>query len=205
MKIYTRTGDDGTTGLFGGGRVSKNAPRIRACGALDELNASIGVARAALPGSGEECPGPAGRPTGADADLEALLARIQANLFDVGAELASPPGAKASAHVRGATREDVRTLEEAIDQFEKELEPLRQFVLPGGSPFAARIHLARSVCRRAEREIVALGESEPVGAPVLAFMNRLSDLLFVVARAANSRAGRHELKWTARGGPDSPA
>lgn len=179
MKIYTKTGDTGETGLFGGARVSKADPRVEAYGDVDELNAQLGVARAG----------------GLEADLDELLAVVQAKLFDVGAELATAPGSKASAmpHVKEA---DVVVLEQAIDRFEEELEPLKVFILPGGSPAAAQLHVGRTVARRAERRVVALAAQTEVRLTIVHYLNRLSDLLFVLARVANRRAGVADVPWT---------
>jgi len=178
-KIYTKTGDAGETGLFGGGRVAKDDLRIEACGAVDELNAALGVARA----------------RGADPELAALLAPAQEALFTVGSELATPEGARARAAVPPIDPAWVAALEGAIDRLEAELPPLRHFVLPGGSGAAADLHLARAVCRRAERRVVALHHRQPVAPGALALLNRLSDFLFVAARAANHRAGAAEILW----------
>ncbi|HEY2839468.1 MAG TPA: cob(I)yrinic acid a,c-diamide adenosyltransferase [Pirellulales bacterium] len=177
MKIYTKTGDDGTTGLFGGPRVSKDAPRIEAYGAVDELNAVVGLART--------------EPM--SAQLDVLLARVQNELFDLGAELATPdPVAKGTALLGGS---QIATLEAAIDLYEEQLEPLRQFILPGGCPAAALLHLARTVCRRAERRIITLAATEAVRNELVVYVNRLSDLLFVLARAANHLAGERDVPW----------
>jgi cob(I)alamin adenosyltransferase len=180
MRIYTKTGDNGETGLFGGPRVPKDSPRIEAFGTVDELNAFVGVARA------ESLP----------VEIDELLARIQSELFDVGAQLATPdPAAHGTASI-GPSR--IAALEAAIDRFEATLEPLRQFILPGGTPGAAGLHVARAVCRRAERRIVALFY-EPgikVSGDLLVYLNRLGDLLFVLARAANSAAGHADVPWT---------
>jgi cob(I)alamin adenosyltransferase len=211
MKIYTRKGDDGSTGLFGGGRVRKDAIRVAAYGAVDEINAAVGLARSSIRhgvtartsrrGEMASRKGPAtgDLPAGSLLDLDALLARIQNDLFDLGADLATPPGVKAAEHVRRIESADARYLEEAIDRIEGELEPLEQFILPGGVPLAAHLHLARVVCRRAERETVTLAAAESVGEGVLVFLNRLSDLLFVMGRAANHRANEPEPRWTPRG------
>lgn len=176
MKIYTKTGDNGQTGLFGGQRVAKDSLRVHAYGTADECNAAIGVARAALP----------------PPELDALLARIQNQLFVVGADLATP-GESASIPRVGA--DDVAFLEQAIDDLEESLEPLRQFILPGGTAAAAHLHLARTICRRAERWVVSLAQAEPVNTLVLVYLNRLSDLLFVAARAANARAATPDVPW----------
>ena len=179
MKIYTRTGDAGETALFDGTRVRKSDPRVEAYGHVDELNAMLGLAHA----------------HGADAALGAQLLQLQHDLFALGARLADP-NARIAGRVRKAAlgEDDVRRLEGWIDQAEAELEPLRRFVLPGGSPVAAALHVARTICRRAERSIVSLGEGA-VGPILLAYVNRLSDLLFVLARLANARAGVADVEW----------
>ncbi len=179
MKIYTKTGDAGDTGLFGGPRVSKHDLRVEAYGSVDELNATLGGLRE----------------RDRDPELEALLAAIQAQLFSVGAELATPAGARARTALPGVPAAWTTQLEEAIDRFEEELPPLHHFILPGGAPLAADLHRARAVCRRAERRVVALHQREPVGAEILAYLNRLSDFLFVAARLANHRARVTETVW----------
>jgi len=181
MRIYTRTGDDGTTGLLGPGRVPKNAARVEACGAVDELNAVLGVVRTLDP----------------DGWLAAEFATIQARLFHVGAELAAvtpdvpPPQERIN-------DEDVGALERWIDRLDTELTPLSSFVLPGGSPLGAQLHVARAVCRRAERRTVSLLQVEPIDARLVRYLNRLGDLLFVMARWCNRRAGVPETEWHAR-------
>ena len=179
MKIYTKTGDDGSTGLLGPGRVAKCSLRIDAYGTVDELNAAIGVARAA----------------GLDADSDSRLARVQDDLFAVGAALADPSPTGPFHTALKANRAE--RLEGEIDELEITLPPLTQFVLPGGTAGAANIHLARTICRRAERGVVALGQSpeESVPAELVVYLNRLSDFLFVLARAANSRAGVGDIPW----------
>ena len=183
MKIYTKTGDGGETGLFGGGRIPKDSLRVAAYGEVDELNAALGVARALDP------------PEFADP----LLQTIQRDLFTVGAELATPHPDKlhkALSRSGGAIGEsDIAALEDAIDGHDARLEPLKNFILPGGTPKAATLHLARTVCRRAERAVVALSRREQISPAILRYLNRLSDLLFVLARAANAHAGRPDLKW----------
>lgn len=166
-KIYTRTGDDGTTGLIGGRRVSKDSPRVEACGSMDELNALLGTARShRLPET-----------------MDRMLERLQRDLFSIGTELASPEGAeRPRRHIREA---DVRALEEAIDSFEAGLQPLTRFILPGGSSAGASLHLARAVARRAERRCVALSRLENVHPLIISYLNRLSDLCFVLARYVN--------------------
>ena len=177
MKIYTRTGDAGTTNLFDGTRIAKSDPRVEAYGDVDEANAVLGLARAA----------------GLDADLDAMLVQIQRDLFALGSRLADPAD-KIAERVEKASlgEEDVNRLEGWIDTLETELEPLRRFVLPGGSPAGAALHLARTVCRRAERRMVTLGVVEP---SLLIYVNRLSDLLFVLARVVSHRAGIPEVQW----------
>jgi cob(I)alamin adenosyltransferase len=184
MKIYTRTGDAGETSLFGGTRVGKADPRVAAYGDVDELNAHLGLARAA--GSVK-----------IDAEIDGVLVRLQRDLFAVGAQLADPTGTVSSKIAKAAlTDADVVRLEQAIDHFESELPPLREFILAGGSPAGAALHVARAVCRRAERQMVALGAlTPPVDATLLRYVNRLSDLLFVLARAANHRAKSPESAW----------
>lgn len=179
MKIYTKTGDRGETGLFGGPRVRKNDPRVSAYGEVDELNAALGLVRAGVE----------------DPELEAHLARIQEELFRVGAELATPQGAKARSAVPSVEERAISRLETAIDAWEEELPRLTRFVLPGGTRTAAALHLARCTCRRAERQVVALAAEAEVAPAVLAYLNRLSDFLFVAARLANHRAGRPEVEW----------
>jgi len=180
MKIYTRTGDAGGTALFGGARVSKSDPRVAAYGDVDELNACLGAVRA----HGE-----------LPSDIGEMLEHIQKDLFALGARLADPADRIGERVTKAAVSDaDIQRLENWIDQSETELPPLRRFILPGGSPAGALLHLSRTVCRRAERSIVALG-AERVDAPVLAYVNRLSDLLFVLARVVNHRAGQVEVEW----------
>jgi cob(I)alamin adenosyltransferase len=177
MKIYTKTGDAGETGLWGGQRVSKDSARVQAYGTVDECNAAIGVARA----------------SGVEAGLDAILARIQDQLFVVGADLATPG---AAANIPRVGPEEIAFLERSIDALEEHLEPLKQFILPGGTPAAAQLHLARTICRRAERWVVALSREAPApNEQVGVYLNRLSDCLFVLARAANARAGVPDTPW----------
>ena len=185
MKIYTRTGDEGETGLFGGPRVRKDAQRVEAYGAVDELNAVLGGAVAALD----------------DDPLRAMLVEVQSTLFDLGGELATPAVRERAAAGQLAPQvpvDAIEQLERWIDELEEELEPLTQFILPGGAPAAATLHHARTVCRRAERRAVTLSASEDVSGEALRYLNRLSDFLFVAARAVNRRAGVDEPRWTAR-------
>ncbi|HEX9895180.1 MAG TPA: cob(I)yrinic acid a,c-diamide adenosyltransferase [Gemmatimonadales bacterium] len=181
MKIYTKTGDSGETGLFGGGRVAKNDPRVTAYGEVDELNSAIGLVRATPP-----------------LDFsDPLLERIQRDLFAIGGQLASPDPDKVRAALAKAELDQTRVLEmeAAIDAADQELPPLTAFVLPGGTAKAATLHLARTVCRRAERAVVALSRSAEVPQLFLIHLNRLSDLLFTLARLANHREGRHDSTW----------
>ena len=181
MKIYTRTGDDGTTGLLGAARVLKSAPRVEAYGAVDELNAHLGLVRS-LP----------------EAEwLEPSLGEIQSALFDVGAELATVD-ARALEGLKRVGDADVARLESWIDALDRDLPPLTTFVLPGGPSLAAQLHVARVVCRRAERRVVALRQEGSVADTVVRYLNRLADLLFVQARACNRRANVTETPW--RGG-----
>ena len=178
MKIYTRTGDAGETGLLDGCRVSKAEPRVDAYGEVDELNACLGLVLSA----------------GIDADLADMVVQIQRQLFSLGASLADP-SSHADPHGKKSVGEaDVERLEGWIDRLDAELERLRRFILPGGSSAAAATHLARAVCRRAERRMAALG-TDAVGVVQFAYVNRLSDLLFTLARAVNARAGVTEQEW----------
>ena len=179
MKIYTKTGDSGDTGLFDGTRVSKADPRVEAYGGVDELNAWLGLIRAAGP----------------DQEMDELLGGIQRDLFALGAMLVDPAH-KIAARVGKATiaADHIARLEKAIDDFETQLPPLRRFILAGGSQPGAMLHLARTVCRRAERHMVALG-ADRVDPIAVTYINRLSDLLFVMARLVNHRAGVPETEW----------
>ena len=178
MKIYTKTGDSGETSLFDNTRVSKGDARVDAYGEVDELNAALGAARAA----------------GTDSDLTGVLEEIQKELFAIGARLADPSH-RIAARVTKADVVDtqIARLETTIDRLEGELPPLRRFILPGGSVAGSLLHLARTICRRAERRVVSL--SEPVDPVIVVYLNRLSDLLFVMARAANHRSGVAETEW----------
>jgi len=185
VKIYTKRGDEGKTDLFGGERVGKDALRVAAYGDVDELNAMIGVARA----------------SGSDPDLGESLQEIQSALFDLGASLATPdPAHRVKAGVAGVSADDVVALERLIDRLEAPLESLKSFILPGGSLPAAAFHGARTVCRRAERAVVRLAgrEGESVEQAALKYLNRLSDLLFVIARHENARAGVADVAWVGR-------
>jgi cob(I)alamin adenosyltransferase len=181
--IYTRRGDGGDTDLFGGSRVSKHDLRVEAYGSVDEANAMIGVA---LAHSGHD-------------DLRSVGREIQARMFDLGGYLATPDAARrAKSAVPEPEAPDIEQLERQIDAFEAELEPLKSFILPGGTPAAAAFHAARTACRRAERRCVALHRQEPLSEASLGYVNRLSDLLFVMARVENRRAGVPDIEWQGR-------
>jgi cob(I)alamin adenosyltransferase len=181
VKIYTKTGDKGTTALLGGGRVRKSHPRVAAYGTVDELNSAVGWA-IALAG---------------DARVAERLRLVQHDLFNVGANLAAPPKAEGRARPRLPELPSARIeqMERWMDEAEGTLEPLREFILPGGTPAASALHLARTVCRRSEREIVALAEVEAIDPDLLRYLNRLSDLLFVLARVENAGAGEPDVVW----------
>jgi cob(I)alamin adenosyltransferase len=187
-RIYTRGGDDGTTGLFGGPRVRKDDLRVSAYGDLDELNSALGVARCTLTDPRV-------------ADLELFLSGLQSALFDLGAELATPNIEAAPYAVPRARPEDATRLEQEIDRLTAELPPMKTFILPAGTMPAAQLHVCRTICRRAERKVVELAEVEAVSVHALAYINRLSDLLFTMARAANLRLGASEVPWVARKDP----
>ena len=184
MKIYTRAGDQGDTGLFGvNKRVAKDDARVEAYGTVDELNCALGVVRAALPAS---------------SPLGPLLAGIQSQLFDLGAELATPPAQlepKLAARMRLMSDAQTAALEDEIDRMDAALEPLKTFVLPAGTPSAAALHVARAVCRRAERRTVTLAAQVTIRPEALRFLNRLSDLLFTMARYANHLEGIPDTPW----------
>jgi cob(I)alamin adenosyltransferase len=183
VKIYTRRGDRGETDLFGGPRVAKDHLRVEAYGAVDELNAALGAALADT----------------AHQDIRDLALAIQGTLFDLGAYLSSPDAEQRKKRgLREPLEAEVEALEARIDALEAELEPLRNFVLPGGTSAAAAFHLARTVCRRAERRAVSLDREVPLEAPALRYLNRLSDLLFVLARVENRRAGLGDQVWAGR-------
>ncbi len=177
MKIYTKTGDGGDTSLFGGMRVPKSSPRIHAYGSVDELNSQIGVVRACKPHD----------------EVDKVLNDIQEHLFVLAADLATP--VDAAVQVRRISRDHVDRLEHLIDNLEKQLDPLRSFIYPGGSPACANLHMARTVARRAERYVDALKRTEKIGDLPLIYINRLADLLFVLARFENKLSGIEENKW----------
>jgi cob(I)alamin adenosyltransferase len=181
-KVYTRSGDDGTTGLGTRKRVPKDSPRIEAYGTVDELNSAIGAAIAA----------------GLDATLHRELVRIQNDLFHLGSDLCIPEEDKAQFKVPQIEQRHIDALEQLMDRLSEELSPLENFVLPGGSPGAAHLHVARTVCRRAERLVIALSRKETVGPFAIKYLNRLSDALFVMARYENARRGTPDLTWDSR-------
>ena len=179
MKIYTKTGDGGETGLVDGSRIRKDHARVAAYGDVDELNAGIGVAR-----------------THADEELSQLLDGVQRDLFAIGAQIADPRAQVAARKEKAALAAGrIVDLERAIDAREAQMPPLTAFILPGGTPLAASLQVARTVCRRAERSVLALGRTDKVDPLILVYLNRLSDLLFVLARHANHVAGRPEPRW----------
>lgn len=181
MKIYTKTGDKGDTGLFGGGRVPKDDPRVEAYGDVDELNACLGMVRAIE----------------VMQRIDEVVVPIQRDLFSIGSLLATPDLQKMHDHLTKARIDDGRIadLEHAIDECDRELEPLRAFIVPGGTPKASALHVARTVCRRAERRVISLQREVEIPAIVVVYLNRLSDLLFSLARVANARAGFGEVTW----------
>jgi len=181
MKIYTKTGDTGETSLFGGKRVPKSSLRIDAYGTVDELNAQLGVVRSLQP----------------SAAVDTILEKIQNQLFLLGADLAAPFGS-APADTKRIQQNEIQFLEDTIDRLDAQLEPLKSFILPGGSHAGAQLHIARTVCRRAERFVDALGRKEEIDKLPLIYLNRLADLLFVAARYTNKLAGIEETKWSGK-------
>jgi cob(I)alamin adenosyltransferase len=179
MKIYTKTGDDGTTGLFGGQRISKADPQIECYGSIDELNAALGWAATAAP-----------------AELVVTLRQVQSELFVIGSHLACPDPLKPPAHLPPLDESSIRGLETQIDAAESDLPPLRNFILPGGSEASSRLHLARTICRRAERALIGFSQSRPLPPSIAIYLNRLSDWLFVQARWTNQSANVKDLLWT---------
>ena len=183
MKIYTKTGDAGETGLYGGERVKKYSKRVSSYGTVDEANSTIGLARAHL----------------GDTEIDGVLAQIQNALFDVGADLATPSGSKYEKNLVRIDAQDVENLEHLIDRFQEECPPWSNFIHPGGTPAAATLQLARAVTRRAEREVLELESLEEVNHDVIVYLNRLSDFLFILARVVNVRAGMSEAGWHVKG------
>lgn len=180
MKIYTKTGDKGSTSLFGGKRTTKDSLRIEAYGTVDELNSVLGIARALNP----------------KLELDEIIGRLQNDLFVLGADLATPIATRSS-KVQRIKGEQIAGLEQSIDRLDARLQPLSTFILPGGSQLASQLHLGRTICRRAERLVVKLSRKEKVGPLCIIYLNRLSDLLFVMARYANFSDGRQETPWIA--------
>lgn len=183
MKLYTRTGDDGSTGLYGGGRTLKDALRVEAYGTVDELNSALGLAHAA-------CSDPTMRP---------IIQQLQSRLFDLGADLCTPMDAAKVQHLVRIKPAHVKELEQLIDEASAKSPALHCFILPGGSELAARLHIARTIARRAERRIVTLMHHEPIGEGVVPYINRVSDLLFAMARWANQIAGVEDVPWLPEG------
>jgi len=180
VKIYTKTGDKGQTGLFGGKRVQKSSARINAYGTVDELNAAIGVALC----------------NAIDEEVKSVLWKLQNQLFTLGADLATPLEVESkNISIPRVSEDDISGSEKAIDFFESQLEEIRFFILPGGSKSAAQLHLARTICRRAEREIVVLAQQEEINQKIVIFVNRISDLLFVLSRIENKASGIPDQKW----------
>lgn len=180
MKIYTKTGDKGSTSLFGGKRTTKDSLRIESYGTVDELNSALGVVRS----------------LGPKLELEEILSLLQNDLFILGADLATPKGTR-SMHVMRIQQDQITSLEQIIDRLDARLQPLSTFILPGGSQVASELHLARTICRRAERFVVKLSRKEKIGSLRTVYLNRLSDLLFVMARYANYVDGKQETPWIA--------
>ena len=189
MALYTGTGDDGSTGLFGGDRVGKDHPRVEAYGTVDEMNAWIGLAVAACD-----------RDRPVHAQMLSILADVQTRLLDLGADLAAPMEQPQRAKVKPVTADHVKAAEGWIDEIDAGNEPLREFIVPGGTELAVRLHMARTVCRRAERRIVVLARIGDLNPQAIVYINRLSDLLFAMARRANTDAGVGDVLW--KQGPD---
>lgn len=187
MKLYTRTGDKGTTGLYGADRVSKAHPRVEAYGTVDELNSVVGLARAHNARSHQP-----------DSRLDADLEYLQNALFDLGADLATRQDSPYAKNLSRMDAQDVAFVEAMIDRYQEGAPPFTGFIHPGGTPTAAALHVARTVARRAEREVIRLAQEEEVGEHVQVYLNRVSDLLFVMARAANQAAGISEQAWTVK-------
>jgi cob(I)alamin adenosyltransferase len=190
--LYTRSGDDGTTGLFGGGRVNKDHPRVEAYGTVDELNAAIGLAAAEVERHSASAEGPMRSLLDS---IQNIFTDLQSRLFDIGADLATPEGAKHEAKILRISAEQVAEVERWIDAIDAGSPPMKSFVMPGGTELAARLHLARTVCRRAERAMIHLRHSEPVSDGAIVYINRVSDMLFAMARRVNREAGVNDVPW----------
>lgn len=191
-RLYTRSGDDGTTGLFGGGRVAKDHPRVEAYGTIDELNAAIGLAAAEV---GRLREAASGKSTNLYELMLHIFADLQSRLFDIGADLATPEGAKQEAKILRISEQQVAEVEKWIDEIDAGNAPMKSFVMPGGTELAARLHVARTICRRAERDMIHLRHSEPVSSGAIVYINRVSDLLFAMARRVNKEAGVNDVPW----------
>lgn len=192
MKLYTRSGDDGSTGLFGGDRVSKDHPRVEAYGTIDELNATIGLVATACDVD-DQC----------HTRFLVIFKSLQSRLFDIGADLATPEGSRHEAKIARIEQAHIDEAEAWIDEIDSENEPMKSFVLPGGCELAARLHVARTVCRRAERKLVNLGRVASTNPLALIYVNRVSDLLFAMARRANKEAGVGDVPWVAEASGDT--
>jgi len=184
MKLYTKSGDDGTTGLFSGARVSKDHPRIESYGTIDEFNATLGVCAAACVSENK-----------LHSRLLSIFASLQSRMFDIGADLATPEGANNESKIQRISPSHVEEVEKWIDEIDGANTPLTAFVMPGGTELASRLHLARTICRRAEREMIHLSHSEPVGGSLIMYVNRVSDLLFAAARLVNKDGGVGDVVW----------
>ena len=184
MKLYTKSGDDGTTGLFSGARVSKDHPRIESYGTIDEFNATLGMCSAAC-----------NVDNALHRRLLDIFGRLQSRMFDIGADLATPEGANNESKIQRIGQEHVQEVEKWIDEIDGANTPLTAFVMPGGTELASRLHLARTICRRAERQMIHLSHTEPVGASLIMYVNRVSDFLFAAARLANKNSGVEDVLW----------
>ena len=206
MKLYTRSGDDGSTGLFGGERVMKDDPRVEAYGTIDELNAAIGWVIASLPS--QPVPNSPANLAPSQSDFHGqsafILTTLQSRLFEIGADLATPEGNKHESKIRRVGEAEVAESEQWIDQIDSPNTPMTHFVLPGGTELAARLHVARTVCRRAERAMVHLARTEPVNPSAMIYINRISDLLFAMARRANREAAVADVPWVPASKPEQP-
>lgn len=184
MKLYTKSGDDGTTGLFSGARVSKDHPRIESYGTIDEFNATLGMCSATCKAD-----------NALHRRLLDIFARLQSRMFDIGADLATPEGANNESKIQRIGEEHVQEVEKWIDEIDSANTPLTAFVMPGGTELASRLHLARTICRRAERQMIHLSHTEPVGSSLIMYVNRVSDFLFAAARLVNKNSGVEDVLW----------
>ena len=184
MKLYTKSGDDGTTGLFSGARVSKDHPRIESYGTIDEFNATLGMCSATCKAD-----------NALHRRLLDIFGRLQSRMFDIGADLATPEGANNESKIQRIGEEHVQEVEKWIDEIDSANTPLTAFVMPGGTELASRLHLARTICRRAERQMIHLSHTEPVGSSLIMYVNRVSDFLFAAARLVNKNSGVEDVLW----------